>query len=79
MRARVVARYTRHARIREGFTLVVMGKKLTDDTEFGGVPGQPFPAEKGYVQKDWETLRDIYRADPMDPDAGSEITTERVK
>ena len=56
-----------------------MGKKLTDDTEFGGVPGQPFPAEKGYVQKDWETLRQMYETNPADPESGAEIVTQRAK
>lgn len=56
-----------------------MGKKVTDDTEFGGVPGQPFPAEKGYTPQQYEVLRSIYQTDESDPESGAEIVTVRVK
>lgn len=49
-----------------------------DETEFGGVPGQPLPAEKGYTPKQWEELARMHRTDPMDPEAGADIVSERV-
>ena len=54
-----------------------MGKKLTADTEFGGVPGQPFPVEKGYTPQNYEVLREMYRTNPADPESGTEIVTVR--
>ena len=56
-----------------------MGKRYEDDTEFGGVPGQPFPVEKGYVLQNYEVLRKMYQTDESDPESGADIVTERVK
>lgn len=37
-------------------------------SEFGGDPGQPIP---GAPPKIYEVLREMHRADPMDPEAGT--------
>lgn len=55
-----------------------MGKRYEDDTEFGGVPGQPFPEEKGYVKKNYEVSREMYRTDAADEESGTDISTQRV-
>ena len=56
-----------------------MGKKYTEDTEFGGVPGQPFPKEKGYEPKNYELTREMYQSDPMDAEGASDVVTQRAQ
>lgn len=50
-----------------------------DETEFGGVPGQPLPEERGYVLKTWEQHKRLVNTDSMDPESGTDIVSQRVQ
>lgn len=61
------------------YDLCMADRYTKKESEFGGDGSQPFPVEKGYTLTEWETLRKVYQTDPMDPEGGSDIVTQRAK
>lgn len=59
------------------FTMSSMSVQPSDETEFGGTGGAPFPASTGYVPKDWENHTRMLRTDPADETSGADIVSQR--